>query len=110
MYLLRTVLYDWTDAQVAKIVRNLVDAMKDEPSSKLLIMDAVLPKPGSVPMSIESLVRVGDMTMLQTFDSKERDLDDWKALLADADARLYLVNVVQPFGSALSVLEVALDK
>lgn len=109
VYLLRTVLHDWTDVQAAKIVRNLVDAMKDNPSSKLLIMDTVLPKPGSVPVSIERLVRVRDMTMLQTFNSKERDLDDWKALLAGADVGLHLVNVIQPFGSALSVLEVTLD-
>ncbi|KAH8714850.1 S-adenosyl-L-methionine-dependent methyltransferase [Phaeosphaeriaceae sp. PMI808] len=91
-------------------VDNLVDAMKNRPSSKLLIMDTVLPKPGSVPVSIERLVRVRDMTKIQSFNSKERDLDDWKALLADVDAGLHLVNVVQPFGSALSVLEVTLDK
>jgi 6-hydroxytryprostatin B O-methyltransferase len=110
VYLLRMILHDWTDAQAVKIVRNLVDAMKDRPSSKLLIMDTVLPKPGSVPVSIERLFRVRDMTMLQSFNSKERDLYDWKALLADVDAGLHLVNVVQPFGSALSVLEVTLDK
>jgi 6-hydroxytryprostatin B O-methyltransferase len=110
VYLLRTVLHDWSDAQAAKIVRNLLDAMRNRPGSKLLIMDAVLPKPGSVPVSVERLVRVRDMTMLQSFNSKERDLDDWKALLADVDAGLHIVNVVQPFGSALSVLEVTLDK
>lgn len=110
VYLLRTVLHDWADAQAAKIVRNLVDAMKTRPSSRLLIMDTVLPKPGSVPVSVERLVRTRDMTMLQSFNSKERDLDDWKALLADVDAGLHLVNVVQPFGSALSVLEVTLYK
>ena len=110
VFLLRAVLHDWTDAQAAKIVRNLVDAMKGRPSSKLLIMDTVLPKPGSVPVSVERLVRVRDMTMLQSFNSKERDLEDWKALLADADAGLQLVNVVQPFGSAMSVLEVTLEK
>jgi 6-hydroxytryprostatin B O-methyltransferase len=110
LYLLRTVLHDWSDAQAAKIVRNVVDAMGDRPGSKMLIMDTVLPKPGSVPVSIERLVRVRDMTMLQSFNSKERDLDDWKALLANVDAALNIVNVVQPFGSALSVLEVILEK
>jgi 6-hydroxytryprostatin B O-methyltransferase len=109
VYLLRTVLHDWTDEDAVKIVRNLVEAMRNNPGSKLLIQETVLPKPGSVPVSIERLFRVRDMTMLQSFNSKERDLVDWKALLADADAGLHLVNVVQPFGSALSVLEVTLD-
>lgn len=94
VYLLRMILHDWTDTQAAKIVRNLVDAMKDRPSSRLLIMDIVLPKPGSVPVSIERLVRLRDMTMLQSFNSKERDLYDWTALLADVDAGLHLVNAV----------------
>ena len=110
VYFLRMILHDWPDAQAAKILRNLVVAMKDRPKSRILIMDTVLPEPGSVPVSIERLVRVRDMTMLQSFNSKERHLDDWKALLADVDANLHLVNVVQPFGSAMSVLEVALGE
>jgi len=73
-YLLSLILHDWTDAQAVKIVRNLVDAKKVRPSSKLLIMDTMLAKPGSVPVSIERLFRVRDMTMLQSFNSKERDL------------------------------------
>lgn len=62
--------------QAVKIVRNLVDAMKNRPSWNLLIIDTVLPKSGSVPVSIERLFRVRDMTMLQSFNSKEWDLYD----------------------------------
>ena len=110
VYLLRMILHDWPDDQSAKIVRNLVDAMKDRPSARLLIMDTVLPKPGSVPVSAERLVRVRDLTMLQSCNSGERDLDDWKNLLALVGPELELVNVVQPFGSAMSVLEVAIGR
>lgn len=69
-------------------------------------MDTVLPAPGSVPVSVERIVRVRDLTMMQAFNSKERDLEDWENLLAATDPNLQLVNVVQPFGSAMSVLEV----
>jgi len=110
VYLLRMILHDWPDAQAADIVQNIVEVMKGRPNSRLLIMDTVLPKPGSVPVSIERLVRVRDMTMMQSFNSKERHLDDWKALLADVNHKLQLVNLVQPFGSAMSVLEVALGQ
>lgn len=105
-YLLRMILHDWPDGEAAKILRNIVAAM-DKVNSRLLIMDTVLPMPGSVPVSVERIVRVRDLTMIQAFNSKERDLDDWKDLLAAADPHLQLVRVVQPFGSAMSVLEVA---
>ena len=106
-YLLRMILHDWPDDEAAKILRNIVAAMDDKANSRLLIMDTVLPVPGSVPVSVERIVRVRDLTMIQAFNSKERDLDDWKDLLAAADPKLQLVNVVQPFDSAMSVLEVA---
>lgn len=108
VYLLRMILHDWPDEEAVGIVRNLADAMdKNQPNSRLLIMDTVLPTPGSVPVSIERLVRVRDLTMWQAFNSKERDLDDWKDLLKCANPDLELVNVVQPFGSSMSILEVA---
>ncbi len=74
-------------------------------------MDSVLPAPGSVPSTVERLVRVRDLTMMQNFNSCERDLGDWEALLkaADPEGRLKIVNVVQPFGSVMSCLEVAFE-
>lgn len=44
--------------------------------------------------------------MMQVRSGKERELDEWVALLKDADERLRLRNVVQPFGSLMSVSEV----
>lgn len=106
-YLLRMILHDWPDDKAATILKNIVAAM-DPSKSKLLIMDTVLPTPGSVPVSVERIVRVRDLTMMQAFNSKERDLDDWKDLLAAVDPRLQIVRVNQPFGSAMSILEVVL--
>lgn len=108
IYLLRMILHDWPDHEASAILRSIVAAM-DAKKSKLLIMDTVLPKPGSVPVSVERVVRVRDLTMLQAFNSKERDEDDWTSLLALTDPRLKLVNVVQPFGSAMSILEIVLE-
>lgn len=72
-------------------------------------MDSVMPTPGSIPSTQERLIRHRDLTMLQSFNSLERDIDDWKDLLSRADDRLSLVNVVQPVGSVMSVLEVKLS-
>ena len=101
------ILHDWPDDKAAVILRNIVAAM-DESKSRLLIMDTVLPSPGSVPASVERIVRARDLTMMQAFNSNERDFDDWKRLLSGTDTRLHLVGVNQPFGSAMSVLEVVL--
>lgn len=107
VYLLRMILHDWPDVEAITIIQQLVAAMTPG-SSRLLIMDTVLPVPGSVPVSVERIMRVRDMTMMEIFNSKERELEDWRFLLAAADNRLKLVNVVQPFGSDMSVLEVEL--
>jgi len=111
VYLVRMILHDWPDDKAAEILRNIVPAMEGEKGkrSRLLIMDTVLPKPGSVPVSVERIVRARDLTMMQAFNSNERDLEDWKKLLAYADARLRLAGVVQPFGSAMSILEVVIS-
>ena len=108
VYLLRMILHDWPDIEAAAILRSIVAAM-NKTKSRLLIMDTVLPKPGSVPVSVERIMRVRDLTMLQAFNSKERDLEDWQNLLSLVGPELQLVNVNQPFGSAMSVLEVVLD-
>ncbi|KAL4948258.1 S-adenosyl-L-methionine-dependent methyltransferase [Aspergillus filifer] len=104
-YLLRMILHDWADPQAMNIIRNIVSAM-DPAHSRLFIMDIILPDPGSVPLGIERIARARDLTMMQMFNSKERELGEWKALLGEADERLQLVGVKKPFGSVLSILEV----
>jgi hypothetical protein len=76
---------------------------------KILIMDTVLPAPGQVPSAVERMVRVRDLTMMQVFNSHERDLEQWRRLLEKADERLRLARVIEPFGSAMALLEVELD-
>ena len=76
---------------------------------KLIIMDTVLPLPGSVPSVTEAALRVRDLSMMQVHNSKERELEEWVALLKGGDEKLRLVNVVQPYGSSMSVLEVVRD-
>ncbi|KAI8950854.1 S-adenosyl-L-methionine-dependent methyltransferase [Xylaria longipes] len=108
VYLLRMILHDWPDHVAVEILKNIVSAMS-KPNSKLLIMDSVLPSPGAVPTSVERVIRVRDLTMMQAFNSKERDLDGWKQLLKLADDKLRLVDVTQPCGSSMSILEVVLE-
>lgn len=44
--------------------------------------------------------------MAAVFNSHERTVDQWKALLTLADSRFELRNVISPHGSALSLFDV----
>ncbi|KAF2724202.1 S-adenosyl-L-methionine-dependent methyltransferase [Polychaeton citri CBS 116435] len=107
VYLLRTILHDWPDADAVRILKGLVDAMA--PSSRLLIMDMVLPKPGSGSLTQEAALRQKDLMMIGTFNAKEREVEEWSALLEEADARLNIRSIKRPAGSELSVIEVSLQ-
>lgn len=109
IYLLRMILHDWPDDSAITILRCLVEAM-DPNKSRLLIMDTVLPTPGSVPTSEERIARARDLTMMQSFNSRERELEDWLNLIKAADPRLQLVEVRHPTASAMSILELGLSE
>ena len=105
VYLLRTVLHDWQDDDAVAILRNLTGVMSS--GSRLIIMDMVLPRPGSMASSQERMLRARDMTMLETFNSLERDEEDWKRLLATADRGMTLRCIRRPTGgSVLSLLDI----
>ena len=46
------------------------------------------------------------MLMLTLSNARERELDDWRKLLQDADARFHLLGHVVPEGSSLAIMEV----
>ena len=109
IYLLRMILHDWPDTEATTILGNHVPALKKTPGSRLLIMDTVLPSAGTAPVHEEALMRYRDLTMMQMYNSRERELEDWKGLCRQVDGRLGIKSVVNPFGSVMSVLEVVYD-
>lgn len=110
VYLLRMILHDWPDAEAATILKNHVQVLKKNPASRVLIMDTVLPTPGTAPVNEEALLRYRDLTMMQMFNSKEREVTDWEDLCRRVDANLVIRRVEKPFGSAMSVMEVVYEE
>ncbi|WZH40774.1 O-methyltransferase-domain-containing protein [Fusarium acuminatum] len=108
VYMLRMIIHDWPDAEAKTILSNIVPALESAKAT-LLIMDTVLPSPGTLPSVRERVIRTRDLTMRQVFNAKERDIDDWEALLREADPRLVLKNVRQPEGSNMSLLTIGLQ-
>lgn len=107
IYLLRTIIHDWPDAEAVKILRRLVQAMK--PTSRILIMDMVLPAPNSGSSIFEAALRQKDLAMFLTFNAKERETSDWYDLIQQADARLWIRAIRRPEGCQHSVIEVVID-
>ncbi|KAH8585876.1 putative sterigmatocystin 8-O-methyltransferase precursor, partial [Bisporella sp. PMI_857] len=78
VYLLRMILHDWPYQEAVSILQNLMPALSAKPGSRLIIMDTVLPVPGdNEDVNVEAMLRVRDLTMLETFNSRERELGDW---------------------------------
>ena len=76
VYLLATILHDWDDESATKILRTIRAAAPRH--ARLVILDAVVP-PGNEPFGPKWL----DLLMLTLFAGRERDKEQWRALLAD---------------------------
>lgn len=108
VYLFRTVMHNWSDDDSVRILMHLVQILK--PRARILIMDVVLPDPGTLPASKERLLRMRDLSMLQIFNHPERSLQHWKTIFSRVDRRLQVTRVEQPAGSVLSIIELGLEE
>jgi SAM-dependent methyltransferase len=107
LFLLRLVLREYSDKYARRIVRNLLPALKH--GGTLVIVDVIVPPPGSVERDEEMALRRMDVRMMQMFCGRERELEDWTDLLKSVDHKLIMRNVNQPVGSGLGVMEVVYD-
>ncbi|RMZ67708.1 fusarubin cluster-methyltransferase [Pyrenophora seminiperda CCB06] len=104
VYLLRTIIHDWPDEEAVSILRRVVAAMG--PQSHLAIMDMVLPIPGTESPESEAALRQKDLAMIQTFNAKEREMEQWLELIRAVDPRIHVREVRRPEGAQHSVLDV----
>ncbi|KAL9584580.1 MAG: hypothetical protein Q9203_004606 [Teloschistes exilis] len=108
VYLLRMILHDWKDPDAVRILKQLVEAAK--PGSRILIMDMVLPSPGSALKTLEAAMRQKDLAMLHTFNAKEREVEDWRSVLQQTNPGLEVRAIRRPDGSQHSVIEAVLGR
>ncbi|KAF2787637.1 S-adenosyl-L-methionine-dependent methyltransferase, partial [Melanomma pulvis-pyrius CBS 109.77] len=110
IYLLRKILHDWPASQAHHILNHLAAALRDGGNhrARLLIMDTILPPPGTLSAAQEARLRVRDLTMAQSFNSKERELGEWEHLFASTEPPLSLQAWRQPHGSTMAIMEVGL--
>ncbi|EMD00436.1 hypothetical protein BAUCODRAFT_566140 [Baudoinia panamericana UAMH 10762] len=109
VYLLRMSLHTRPAAEVKRVLACLLPAVKANANARILVVETVIPLPGSCGILDEALERYRDLVMKQCFNTIERELPEWHAMLgsiADAEGHLEIVNVEKSPGSALSSLEV----
>ncbi|KAL4930345.1 S-adenosyl-L-methionine-dependent methyltransferase [Aspergillus undulatus] len=104
VYLLRSVLHDWSDKYAAMILRSLTPALKK--GSIVLINERVVPGFREAHYLVERPLREFDLIMMSFQNARERTRDDWERLIAAADGRFWLTDVRQQEGSSLAVIEV----
>ena len=109
-YLLRKILHDWPDSGARRILARLAAAIElsGRPDTRIIIMDTILPPPGSTGRIQEAGLRVRDLVMAQNFNSKERELGEWGELFSSVVPRLKLFGWKQPPGSVMAVMDVGL--
>lgn len=104
VYLLRSILHDWSDKYAVIILKNLVPALKN--GARVLIADFIMPETSTGPMWIERLSTTKSMQMMAAVNSKERTEEDWVEVIKRADSRYSVEAVVTPAGSAMAVIEI----
>ena len=77
LYVLSAILHDWDDERAAAILRTIRAAAPAD--ARLLVLESVVP-PGNEPHGAKWL----DVLMLTLLGSRERDEEQWRALLAGA--------------------------
>jgi hypothetical protein len=111
VFLLKHILHDWPDAHAARILAHIVPAMRaGVGGSRILIVEDVVPPPGTVPPAAARLVSTMDLDMMVCLAAKERSADQWAALLRAAHPKLALKAVHSAPLSAFAVVEAVLEE
>ncbi len=95
VYLLKTIIHDWSDEEATKILRVCVDAMSN--TSRLLLVEHLLEGPNE-----GANTKLLDLQMLAMPGGRERSQADFGALLDDAGLQL---RQVLPTASPMFILE-----
>ncbi|KAI5863290.1 S-adenosyl-L-methionine-dependent methyltransferase [Durotheca rogersii] len=106
-YLFRHIFHDWSDQYSAKILRNLVPALRK--GSKIFVSEVVLPDLSDRKHTKDQRQRSADIFMKIGFNGKERSERGWETLVAAADPRFRIANIINPEGAHDSLIEIAFD-
>ncbi|KAL8734016.1 MAG: hypothetical protein Q9166_001777 [cf. Caloplaca sp. 2 TL-2023] len=108
VYFMRWILHNWSDKYCLKILRGLVPALETKKEARIVLFEYVLPDTPETRLT-ERMGTNLDMIMLSCFNGAERTKSEFENLFKAADERLTIKAVTKPRGSAMSVIEIALE-
>ncbi|KAM7215889.1 S-adenosyl-L-methionine-dependent methyltransferase [Rhypophila decipiens] len=103
VYFFRIVFHCFSDKYCVKILQALVPALGK--GSRVIINDGAMPEKGTVGRVEERYLRMGDLFVATTMNSREREVGEWTELFARADGRYQVTRVWKPQTSALYFIE-----
>ena len=109
VFLIKSVFHDWPDKYVAQIIQNLLPVMK--PGNHVLIFDIIVPPEytedgaPTIPLTARKTIAAVDLQMLVAFNSRERMVEDWAAVVGQSDSKLALKAVHVIPGVPLGILD-----
>lgn len=100
-FVTRIVLHNFPRPDIVRILRQLARAMRPG-HTRLIIAEIIVPDTLSHPMA--PYISALDLTMLAMFNGRERSLDDWRAVMEEADPALELLQCDSPANSAIGYM------
>ncbi|KAI9695981.1 MAG: hypothetical protein M1820_008322 [Bogoriella megaspora] len=93
VYFFRNILHDWPDEKFIEIIQALVPALKS--GSRILLSEGVMPEPPAARSALleDKQVRMEDLAMVASHNSRERSVDQYTSLFKAVDGRFSLVGV-----------------
>jgi SAM-dependent methyltransferase len=102
--MIRHLLHHFPEQAAVRMLSNLVTKLK--PNGVILIVDLVMPKPGTTNSYDEALLRTRDLIHTELSNGETRDLESWDALISKVRGGLEISEIKRPVGSDLSFIKV----
>ena len=123
VYFFRWIFHDWSDTYAVKLLKTLIPSLKA--GSRVVINERCLPSHGesslykqrqpryvafSVNKSNINMTRITDLMMKSLANAKERDAEEWKAIIFDAtDPRFKFHPIIKPPKLQVAIIEAIWD-
>lgn len=88
VYIIRNVLWNWTNNDAAKLIRTLLRTLESSPSARIIVTDGVSPSAKEFSPRVESAYRRRDVTMMTMHNVKQRTQAEWLDLFSGIDSSL----------------------
>lgn len=88
VYVVRNVLWNWTDDEAIKLLQTLIPTLRAAPSIRIVVTDGVSPLSKEYPPHVEIAYRRRDITTMIMHNVKQRTQVEWLRMFAQVDPAL----------------------